>query len=67
MYIRQDLNNFKTEINQKLEGVCTDNYSQGLRLTGAEIRENDLETVNVDLKDSLLYDLKQQKILLDSH
>lgn len=63
--IRQDLSNFKSEMNQKLEGFSMDIRNQGTRLTEAEQRVNELETVNVDLRESLLYCLKKQKILLD--
>ena len=42
-----------------------DIHNQGSRLTEAEQRVNELETMNVDLRDSLLYCLKQQQSLQD--
>uniref|UniRef100_A0A087XN41 L1 transposable element RRM domain-containing protein n=1 Tax=Poecilia formosa TaxID=48698 RepID=A0A087XN41_POEFO len=63
--IMQDLNSFKSEMNKKLEEVSWDFRNLAARLTEAEQRVNELETVNMDLRDSLSYCLKQQKNLLD--
>ena len=63
--IKQDLSSFKSGMNKKLEEVSADIHNQGSRLTEAEQRVNELETMNVDLRDSLLYCLKQQQSLLD--
>lgn len=63
--IKQDLSSFKSEINKKLEEVSSDICNQAARLTEAEQRVNELETVNIDLRDSLSHCLKQQKILQD--
>lgn len=60
--IKQGLDNFKTEVNQKLERVSADICNQGTRPSEAEQLLNELETLNVDMRDSLLYCLKQQKI-----
>uniref|UniRef100_A0A3Q2ZBQ9 L1 transposable element RRM domain-containing protein n=1 Tax=Kryptolebias marmoratus TaxID=37003 RepID=A0A3Q2ZBQ9_KRYMA len=54
-----------SEMNKKLEEVGSDIHNQAARLTEAEQRVNELETVNMDLRDSLSYCLKQQKNLLD--
>ncbi len=63
--IKQDFNNFKMEINQKLQGVATDVGNHGTRLSEAEQRVEEIETANTKLRDTLLYSLKQQKLLQD--
>lgn len=63
--IKQEFNNFKTEINQKLQSVAIDVRNHGTRLSEAEQRVEETETANIELRDTLLHSLKQQKLLLD--
>uniref|UniRef100_A0A096MCB3 Uncharacterized protein n=1 Tax=Poecilia formosa TaxID=48698 RepID=A0A096MCB3_POEFO len=63
--IKQDMNSYMSEMNKKLGEVSSDFRNQAVRLTEAEQRVNELKTVNMDLRDSLSYCLKQQKTLLD--
>lgn len=50
--IKQEFNGFKTEINQRLIG---DIQNHGSRLTEAEQWLEDVETANMELKDTLLH------------
>lgn len=59
--MKQEFNNFKTEMNQKLQNISGDVCNQDARLTEAEQRVEELETANTELRDSLLYSLKQQR------
>lgn len=61
--IKEDLNNLKAEMNQKLQDAIVDIRNHATRLTEAEQRVNELETVNVDLRDALIHCLDQQKTL----
>lgn len=61
--MKQEFNNFTTEMNQKLQNITGDVRNQGTRLTEAEQRVEDLETVNTELRDGLLHSLKQQRSL----
>ena len=60
---RNELGTFKTEINQNLQSIVRDVCNQGTKLTEAEQRVEETETANTELKDALLYSLKQQGLL----
>lgn len=61
--IKEDLNNLKAEMNQKLQDAIVDILNHATRLTEAEQHVNEFETVNVDLRDALIHCLDQQKTL----
>lgn len=61
--IKQEFSSFKTEINQKLQSVIGDVRNHGVPLTEAEQRVEETESANTELRDPLLYSLKQQKLL----
>ncbi len=61
--IKQELNNFRVELNQKLQSVVSDVRNHGTRLTEAEQRVQEMETANTELRDALLNSVKQQKLL----
>ncbi|KAK7945492.1 hypothetical protein WMY93_001220 [Mugilogobius chulae] len=61
--LKQELANFKMDINQKLLNINADIRNQGTRLTEAEQRINELESANTDLRGALRHCLTQQNIL----
>lgn len=61
--IKQELNNFKIEISLKLQSVAADVRNHGTRQTEAEQRVEEIKISNTELRDILLYSLRQQKIL----
>lgn len=61
--LKQELASLKTDMNLRLQNVTADVRNQGTRLTEAEQRVNELETVNADLRGALRHCLSQQKTL----
>ena len=63
--LKQELASLKVDMNQKLQNIAMDVRNQGTRLTEAEQRVSNLETVNSDLRSALRHCLVQQKSLLN--
>lgn len=61
--IKPEFNSFKTEMNQKLQSVVWDVSNHGTRITEAEQCVEETETANTELRDTLLYSLRQQGLL----
>lgn len=57
--IKQEFNTSNTAINQKLQSVVGDVRNHGTRLTKVEQRVEEIETAITELRDTLLYSLKQ--------
>ena len=63
--LKTELDNMKASMEQKFLATTTEITAQSTRLSEAEQRVADLETVNTDLRDVLLHSLKQQDDLRD--
>ena len=61
--LKQELASLKSDMNQKLQNLTADVRNQGTRLTEAEQRVSELETMNADLRGALRHCLAQQKTL----
>lgn len=62
--LKQEFAGLKADMNQRLQNMAVDIRNQGTRLTEAEQRVNELESVNTDLRGALRHCLSQQKALL---
>ena len=59
--IKAELNNMKADMEQKFTEATAEIVALNTRMSAAEQRVADLETVNIDLRDALLHSLKQHK------